>query len=91
MCYVLTLAVLAGDAMVGSTAAIECTEVSTEPVDSGPSAQRSYPSAWDWTGAVPYNPVLLERFRQTAHLEGPLHRCTVRPLRGAALPAPSRV
>jgi len=35
------------------------------------------PSAAAWMGGLPYNPVLLERFRQTAALEGRTRRCAV--------------
>ncbi len=63
--------------------ALACSEDATESFADDPSSAaapgaRYPPSAAAWMGGVPYNPVLLERFRQTAALEGRTRHCAVR-------------
>jgi len=65
-----------GNPASSSSTPMECLEVSSSFLESTATTEGA-PSAWEWMGAMVYNPVLLERFRQTAHLEGPEYRCTV--------------
>jgi len=65
-----------GNPASSSSTPMECLEASSSFLESTATTAGA-PSAWEWMGAMAYNPVLLERFRQTAHLEGPEYRCTV--------------
>jgi hypothetical protein len=73
---VAVMAVLAGQTVADTTVIMGCIEESSFLVhEHTESPWLTSPSSWDWMGNMPYNPVLLERFRQTAHLEGPVHHC----------------
>ena len=53
----------------------ECIEASSVLLHASLDSNDSSPAAWPWIGRMPYNPVLLERLRQTAHLDGTTRRC----------------
>jgi hypothetical protein len=62
-------------------AAMECTEAHYAQLGAtGSDLHGDTPlSEWAWMGRdMPYNPVLVERFRKMAHLESPTYHCTVR-------------
>ena len=74
------LSVAAGALAEYGGAAMECTEAHYAQLGTaGPGLRGDSPlSEWAWMGRdMPYNPVLVERFRKTAHLESPTYHCMV--------------
>ena len=76
----LLVAITMAAAAVDDGVVMECSESTYTLLDAGrePRGGIRPLSSWAWMGDLPFNPVLVERFRQAAHLEGPAFYCAVR-------------
>lgn len=75
----LIVAVVVAAAAVDDGIVMECSESTYTLLDAGREPRDGIRplSSWAWMGDLPFNPVLVERFRQAAHLEGQALYCAV--------------